>query len=232
MSVMAERALNAEEVVRAALALLDEVGLRGFTMRALAGRLGTYPATIYWHVGNRTEVLSAIHTRVLDDMVLEIPDPASTPWDEWLAETARAYRRAMHAHPALATWAVTHFEAAVPVPNFLEQVTGVLARAGFRGPRLAGAFNAYLGSLVGWVGMELIPDDPELGSNPQQMRASVHALSAEDYPTIVGHVDHLADRAFAFRWHGGVTNPLDDAFEFALATWITGLQGMVLPPVP
>ena len=49
--VMAKRALNTEEVVRTALALLDEVGLRGFTMRALAGRLGTYPATIYWHVG-------------------------------------------------------------------------------------------------------------------------------------------------------------------------------------
>jgi AcrR family transcriptional regulator len=228
MSVMAERVLNADEVVRTALSLLDEVALRGFTMRALAARLGTYPATIYWHVGNRTEVLSAINKRVLDDMALEIPDPASTSWDEWLVETARAYRRSMQAHPALATWAVTHFEARVPAPDFLEQVTGVLFRAGFRGVRLAAAFNAYLGSLVGWIGMELIADDPELGSNPEEMRASVDELSAEDYPTIAAHLDHLADRAFAFRWHGGVSNPLDDAFEFALATWITGLRGMLL----
>jgi len=154
MLVMAEHVLNPEEVVLAALALLDEVGLRGFTMRALAKQLDTYPATIYWHVGNRTEVLSAINRRVLSDMVLGVPDPASTSWDEWLIETARAYRKAMHAHPALATWAVTHFEARVSVPDFLERVAGVLSRAGFREAQLASAYNAYVGSLVGWIGME------------------------------------------------------------------------------
>jgi hypothetical protein len=36
---MAERALSADQVLDAALALLDEVGLRRFTMRALADRL-------------------------------------------------------------------------------------------------------------------------------------------------------------------------------------------------
>ena len=228
---VAERALNGEEVVRTALALLDEVGLRGFTMRALAGRLGTYPATIYWHVGNRTDVLSAMNGRVLDEMVREIPDPASTVWDEWLVETARAYRRAMQAHPALATWAVTHFEARVPVPYFLERVVSVLSGAGFRGAQLVAAYNAYLGSLVGWIGMELISEDPEVGSDPEQMKASIDDLSAERYPTIVANLDNLADRAFTFRWHGGVSNPLDDAFEFALATWVEGLRAMLPPRV-
>jgi len=226
---MAERALNADGVVRAALALLDEVGLRGFTMRALAQRLGTYPATVYWHVGNRTEVLSAVSALVLDEMILEIPDPLSTPWDEWLLEFARAYRRAMQAHPALASWAVTHFEPRVSVPEVLERVAFVLSAAGFRDAQLAAAYNTYLGSLVGWVGMEMIAEDPELGSDPEQMEESVHALSADDYPTIVANLDHFADRAFTFRWHGGISHPLDGAFEFAVVTWIEGLRFM-LPP--
>jgi len=86
---MAERALSADQVVRAALALLDEVGLRGFTMRALADRLETYPATIYWHVGNRTEVLSAVGDMVLDEAMGALPDPDALPWDEWLAGRSR-----------------------------------------------------------------------------------------------------------------------------------------------
>lgn len=220
---MAEQALNTDEVVRAALALLDEVGLNGFTMRALARRLGTYPATIYWHVGNRTEVLSAVSALVLDEVIAELPDLA-TPWDEWLIETARAYRGAMHVHPALATWGVTYFEARVSVPDFLERVVSVFSRAGFRGAELVGAYNAFVGSLIGWVGLELIADDPELGSDPERLQASLHELSPDDYPTVVANLEHLADRAIAFRWHGGVSNPLDDAFDFALTTWIEGLR--------
>ena len=206
--------------------MLDEAGLNGFTMRALARRLGTYPATIYWHVGNRTEVLSAVSALVLDRRAMaELPDPVSTPWDEWLIETAHAYRRAMQQHPALAVMgchALRSAGAASPTPG----ASGgpCLPAPAFAAPDLVGAYNAYVGSLVGWVGLELIADDPELGSDPERLEASVHELSADAYPTVVANLEHLADRAIAFRWHGGVSNPLDDAFEFALATWIDGLR--------
>lgn len=227
---MAEHALSSDAVLHAALELLDEVGLRGFTMRALATRLGTYPATIYWHVGSRTEVLSAVSARVLDRVLADLPDPTSTPWDEWLMESARTYRRAMQAHPALASWGVTHFESSVPVPDLLERMVLVLSQAGFRDADLVGAYNAYLGSLIGWVGLELIADDPELGSDPDRLAASVRELSATDYPTIVANLDRLADRAIAFRWHGGQSRPMDEAFEFALATWIGGLRRQLPSP--
>ena len=86
---MTKPTLDAGTVLRAALELLDEVGLRGFTMRALAQRLETYPATIYWHVGSRTEVLTAVGDLVLLEAMAELPDASSTPWEEWLAEFAR-----------------------------------------------------------------------------------------------------------------------------------------------
>jgi TetR/AcrR family tetracycline transcriptional repressor len=76
--------LDRDMVVQAALQLLDEAGLEGFNMRALAHRLGTYPATVYWHVGNRNEVLSAVLELALDEIVL--PSPTAAPWDEWLAQ--------------------------------------------------------------------------------------------------------------------------------------------------
>jgi hypothetical protein len=159
-----------------------------------------------------------------------LPDPMSTAWDQWLVELARAYRRAMQRHPALATWGVTHFEPRVAVPELLERILLVLSRAGFRDAALVGSYNAYVGSVVGWVGLELIADDPELGSDPEQLEASVRDLSAENYPTIVANLDRVADRAIAFRWHGGVSRPMDEAFEFALSTWIDGLRGRLASP--
>jgi TetR/AcrR family tetracycline transcriptional repressor len=230
MQAMADDTFNADEVIRAALALLDDVGLRRFTMRALADRLGTYPATIYWHVGGRTDVLSAVAGLVLTEMVAETPDPVSMPWDEWLTASARAYRRVMKLHPDLAAWAVTHLEASVPVPEFLERIVSALSRAGFRDAHLAAAYNTFVGSLCGWVGMEMIRDDSDLGSSPERMQASLRELTADDYPTIVANLEHLADRAFTFRWRSGILNPLDDAFEFAVATWVEGLRSMLSAP--
>lgn len=221
---MPAHALSADAVVSAALSLLDESGLEHFTMRALAQRLGTHPATIYWHVGGKGEVLSAVSAVVIDEATADLPDPHTTPWDEWIAEFVRAYRRAIQAHPAMATWAVTHHEARVRTPHELERLLFVLSRAGFRDARLSWAYSTIMGSMVGWVGVELIADDPDLGTDPEQMEASVHSIDADAYPTIAGAVPHLANQAFGFRWEGGITNPLDDAFEFALAAWIDGLR--------
>ena len=221
---VAERALNADDVVSAALDLLDEVGLGGFTMRALAQRLGTYPATIYWHVGSRGDVLTAASARVLRELIETLPDDGTRPWDEWIADFARAYRRMIHAHPAFGEIAVSRFDVEVLAPDVLERLVGVLARGGFHESQLVGAYNALIGSLGGWVAMEVIaPTDGE-GYDEARMATSVHELPAGEYPTIVANLGHLADRAFTFRWHGGVGHPMDDAFEFVLRVWIDGLR--------
>jgi len=224
---MSSEGFDADGVVRVALELLDEVGLGGFTMRALATRLGTYPSTIYWHVGTRGVVLSEVGELVLQEAAHGLPDPRSTPWDDWLAINAHSYRRAMQAHPEVASWVVTHFEARVPVPWYLESILVSLAQAGFHGAGLVAAYNTYLGSLAGWVGIELIADDPGRGSDPESMRSSFDALSAQEFPTIGANRDHLSNRAFTFRWDGGASNPLDDAFDFAVRTWVEGLRVML-----
>ena len=62
--------------------------------------------------------------------------------------------------------------------------------------------------------MEMIRDDPDLGSNPERMQASLRELMADDYPTIVANLEHLADRAFTFHGEAGsLFQPPDDALE-------------------
>ncbi|GAA2595009.1 MULTISPECIES: TetR/AcrR family transcriptional regulator [Streptomyces] len=51
--------LSRERIVGVAVELLDTVGERGLTFRALAERLATGPGAIYWHITGKAELLAA-----------------------------------------------------------------------------------------------------------------------------------------------------------------------------
>ena len=173
------RPLSGDDVIDAALALLDDVGQSGFTMRALAARLATYPTTLYWHVGNRNRVLARAVDRALEEV--EVPDPASMTWSDWLARVARAYRHVLHRHPNLAALVGSQLIVSPPAARLVEQILFVLQRAGFEGAALANAYNTYVGSLVGWVSVELSADPGEAGEGWQEeFAATVRDLPAED----------------------------------------------------
>lgn len=223
------RPLTPDQVVSAGLELLDEVGVAGFTARALAKRLGTYPATLYWHVGNRSQLLAAIVDRALGEV--KVGDPGSVRWQDWLRQGAREYRRVIHRHPNLASLVVSQLIVSAPATQLVEAVLAVLDRAGFRGEALAHAFNTYIGSLVGWVSAELSATPADADSAWQEaFGARVGALPASEFPVIAANREHLADEVFALRWHGGAERPLDASFEFTVEAWIAGLAALLDPP--
>lgn len=55
--------LDRDDVVEAALLLVDEGGPEALTMRRLARKLGVATTTIYWHVGSRDDVVDAVIRR-------------------------------------------------------------------------------------------------------------------------------------------------------------------------
>lgn len=90
--------MTRDTVLRAALELLDEVGIDGLSTRRLAERLGVQSPTLYWHFRNKAELLDAMAEAIM----LERHD-ASLPqegeaWDAWLVENARSFRRALLAY--------------------------------------------------------------------------------------------------------------------------------------
>ena len=225
------RPMTPDQVVKEGLEFLDEVGLSGFTTRALAERLGTYPATLYWHVGNRSQLLAAIVDRALVEV--EVGDPLSVPWKEWLRQGAREYRRVIHRHPNLAPLVVSQLIVSAPATRLVETVLAVLAVAGFEGEALAHAFNTYVGSLVGWVSAELAASPPDAGDAWREDFAStVHALPVDEFPVIAANRGHLADAVFSLRWHGGAERPLDASFESAVDAWVEGLASQLSHPRP
>ena len=217
-----------DDVITAGLGLLDDVGLPGFTMRALADRLDTYPATVYWHVGNRDRVLALVVERALGELV--VPDLEPLGWRAWLTAVAREYRRVLHAHPNVAALVASQVLVSPPTLGLVEAVLAVLAQAGFRGERLAHAYNTIVGSLVGWVSVELAV--APAGPDPWQdeFARTIHALDPASHPTITANLAVLEDSVIALRWHGGQERPLDGAFEGTLKAWIDGLVAALVEP--
>lgn len=92
-------ALDRTSVIGAAMALLDEGGLDGLTLRRLAQRLGVQAPTLYWHVRNKADLVTALADSILRDVGTLPPPPENQPWQEWLIDIAGRLRRAMLAHP-------------------------------------------------------------------------------------------------------------------------------------
>jgi TetR/AcrR family transcriptional regulator, tetracycline repressor protein len=61
-----QRGLTRERLVAAALGLINEEGLEGLSMRALADRLQVKAASLYWHVRDRRELLELLAESILE----------------------------------------------------------------------------------------------------------------------------------------------------------------------
>lgn len=73
-----ERASHSlESVLTEAVALLDESGSQGLTIRALAARMGGGVASIYWYVSGRDELVDLAADSVLAGVLAEVKDVAS-----------------------------------------------------------------------------------------------------------------------------------------------------------
>lgn len=91
--------LDKQRIAVAALAVADEHGVAGFTMRAVAEALGVTPMALYHHVADK----AALVALVIEAALSETPLPSATGvWQDDLWELARWVRESSHAHPVTA----------------------------------------------------------------------------------------------------------------------------------
>ncbi|MEF2977085.1 TetR/AcrR family transcriptional regulator C-terminal domain-containing protein [Subtercola sp. YIM 133946] len=90
--------VNKQQVVDEALALLDEVGLDGFSTRRLAQRLGVEQPTLYWHFKRKEDLLTAMAEAALEPLgAIALPSPGDD-WQQWFIENYRSFRRILLQH--------------------------------------------------------------------------------------------------------------------------------------
>ena len=91
--------LDKQRIVEEAVALLDDDGLDGLTLRKLAKRLDVQAPTLYWHVPNTAALITAVADVILDQGFGDMAPPApGERWQDWLTEVAIRLRRALLDH--------------------------------------------------------------------------------------------------------------------------------------
>jgi TetR/AcrR family tetracycline transcriptional repressor len=91
--------LTKAAIVQAALDLLDEAGMDGLTVRALAARLGVQAPALYWHVRSKQALLDEMATQIwrqIGDVMAALP--ADLPWREVMGTYAAAVRAELLGH--------------------------------------------------------------------------------------------------------------------------------------
>ncbi|MFD8470844.1 TetR/AcrR family transcriptional regulator [Streptomyces globisporus] len=116
------------QITTAALALADAEGLAAVSMRALAQRLGTGPASLYRYVGSRDELLDLMADAVAGELDLSVA-PAGD-WLDDLVGLARQSKAAHVRHPWLADLNDRRGEVLGPhAIDYLDHALGILSPA-------------------------------------------------------------------------------------------------------
>ena len=134
--------ISREKILEAAAQLpLDDV-----TMSAVAARLGVTHASLYKYFPSRAALVAA----VLMDLGerIEVPDPATMPWQEWVVEAGLRCRDHMAAHLG-ATGLLRSSGLDAVLGTLLESFVDVLADAGFSSLATWDAWAMFRGCCLG-----------------------------------------------------------------------------------
>ncbi|MFD8922394.1 TetR/AcrR family transcriptional regulator C-terminal domain-containing protein [Streptomyces sp. NPDC059569] len=92
MVKVATTRLDRTLVARTALRLLNEVGLEGLTLRAIAAELGVKAPALYWHFKDKQALLDEMATEMFRRMAADLPAVAAPDWRDGLTAAMRGLR--------------------------------------------------------------------------------------------------------------------------------------------
>ena len=96
-AVPARETLSRQQIVRAAIATLDEEGLAGLSMRKLAAKLGAGATSLYWHVQTKDDLIDLVIDEIYGEV--DVPDPDLAGWRNGALLFGHSLRAAILRHP-------------------------------------------------------------------------------------------------------------------------------------
>lgn len=211
--------LTRDQIVKAAIKLLDAEGLDGLSMRRLADTLGTGAASLYWHVGSKDGLLDLVFDELIGEMA--VPEPRSDQWQEQLKDIARAMRASILRHRDMVRISIGRIPLGPNALYWSERVVALL-RAGGVPDELAVRGQLLLISMVNGFTIDETGDfgEPPEGEPPAaeagaMVRDYLGSLPRERFPNLIEVAEHYA---FTDR---------DQHFELLLDLFVSGLARLV-----
>ncbi|MFK5583300.1 TetR/AcrR family transcriptional regulator C-terminal domain-containing protein [Serinicoccus sp. LYQ131] len=214
--------LTLDEVVTHALAIIDEHGSSGLSMRKLGASLGVEGMALYHHVSGRADLLEAVVDRVLDGLMEDLHPRLVRTWQGYLQALAHAIRERALSHPKAFPLVATHHPAAPwlrpplrdlsLVEHFLSTVTG----HGFSTEQAVAAYQLYSSFLLGHLllecaelGAATAPDDEPVDEGGADIPQDDGRIDIEEFPTVAALRPELSQHTTQAQFEDGLENLID-----------------------
>ncbi|MFF3685498.1 TetR/AcrR family transcriptional regulator C-terminal domain-containing protein [Streptomyces sp. NPDC002187] len=208
--------IDRAKVADTALRLLNEVGLEGLTLRAIAKELDVKAPALYWHFKDKQALLDEMATEMLRRMNADLTERPAADWREALAGAMRGLRaHLLRYRDGAKVYSGTHFtdmSYAAPMEAHLRGLTD----AGFTPAGAARAWLTAYSYTIGYVIEEqAMGPDPAQGGPGYDLAARAERLT--DHPL-------AAEAGFELFAHH------DEGFETGLAAVVAGVGAVLGPP--
>lgn len=195
--------LTREEILAAALAMIDAEGPDALSMRKLARALGVEAMTLYHHFANKDAILDGVVALVFAEM--RMPEPLPEGWMTLSEEMFVAFRRVLVEHPATIGLLARRPLNTEDSADFVEAPLSVLARSGLPAERIGQLYQSLVAYAFGHAFIAsdrpVAPPDSALRTDAERYpaaRAAGPAVSRFDEATFRETLGHIM-RGFAER---------------------------------
>ncbi|WP_255546725.1 TetR/AcrR family transcriptional regulator [Glaciihabitans sp. dw_435] len=215
--------ITADRITEAALEIVAAGGYDALTMRNVAARLETGPASLYAHVVNKADLDELLIGRLCSQIELPQPDPAR--WREQIADVCTQLRDQYLSYPGISRAALAIDVTDLDVLRVNEGMLAILIAAGIAPQSAAWSIDALF-LYVGAYAMDIAVADTEADPDKQRFTtehrsdliARFESLPADRFPNI---------RTYATELTSGTAH---SRFDFTLGLMLGSITPSTRPP--
>jgi AcrR family transcriptional regulator len=193
--------VTADDVVAAAIDIVDREGVDALTIRRVAEACGLSPMGLYRHVRDKDDLLDRVVDAVVGPGLRDLR--ATGPWDQQVAGLFRYLRQLLLGHPGVATLCVLRPTPVAGVARFYARMLAALGEGGFTGADAVHAFDTLLMFTFGSVLWEI----PRTTDTRERLVAV--AIGDEEATQIIERANELSQRDPAEYFEAGLNTILD-----------------------
>ena len=182
-----------EQVLEAALRVVDRERPEAFTVRRVAEELGMGAMTLYGYVRSKEEIVEGVTVLALSESRHEPPPEAD--WEQRVRADIEQLHDVCLRHPNLVTLILGQTVASPGLFRLRERMLGTLLAAGFDEITALHALGILISYALGFGGTQV-------GAAPIDLPERIRELPAGEFPYLTDAADrydlHLSDEAFEY----------------------------------
>ncbi|MBX5440751.1 MAG: TetR/AcrR family transcriptional regulator C-terminal domain-containing protein [Solirubrobacteraceae bacterium] len=210
--------LDRDTIVAASLRLLDEKGMRGFSMPALGRELGADPSAVYRHFASKDELVLAITDALIAEQ--DVPSLRGSCWIESLILIARHTWELGGRRPGAMALTASRTAAMPGTFAAADHIIGVFREGGFDADDAGRMYRSFVDFMLATAQQRaaLLDLDPEALELDLSNEAAFRSADPRRYPNLGAAAETVATRTWT------------ESFELGLAMLITGIEAMAPKP--